>query len=56
MEYAKGRKFNSVHEIKTEYVAVAYGVLQLNNYDGTIKYGTYDLELFKPPINLLKRS
>jgi hypothetical protein len=27
----------------------------LNHADGTIKYGTFDLNLFRPPINLRKR-
>ena len=30
--------------------------MRLNNPDGTIKYGTQDVPLFKPPINLVKRN
>ena len=29
--------------------------MKINNEDGTIKYGTFDLNLFKPPVNLRKR-
>jgi hypothetical protein len=56
MEYTKGRSFNSVHEIKQDYSALGYAVIKLNNPDGTIRYGTYDLEFFKPPVNLTKRN
>ncbi len=38
------------------YGAIAYGVLRLNNPDGTIRYGVHDVPLFKPPINLTKRN
>jgi hypothetical protein len=31
-------------------------VLKLNNPDGTIRYGTYDVEFYKPPVNLSKRN
>jgi len=27
----------------------------LNNTDATIRYGTYDIELYKPPVNLNKK-
>ncbi len=54
MEYSKGRNYSSVHEIRQDYTAAAYGVLKMNNPDGTIRYGTYDVEFFKPPINLKK--
>ena len=56
MEYAKNRNFSSVHEIQTDYTAIAYGVLKVNNPDGTIRYGTYDTEFFKPPVNLSKKN
>lgn len=56
MEYNKGRQFNQSQETKQEYIPVAYGALQINNYDGTIKYGTFEIDLYKPPINLQKRN
>lgn len=56
MEYSKGRNFNSVNEVKTDYTPIGYGILKLNNPDGTIRYGTYDVEFYKLPVNLTKRS
>ncbi len=56
MEYSKGRNFNSVNEVRQEYAPVGYGVLKLNNPDGTIRYGTYDVEFYKLPVNLTQRS
>ena len=35
---------------------IGYGVIKLNNKDGTIRFGTYDVELYKPPINITKRN
>jgi len=32
-----------------------YAILKINNPDFTIRYGTYDLNLYKPPINMRKR-
>jgi len=32
-----------------------YAVLKIGNEDHTLKYGTYELGLFKPPIKLKKR-
>ena len=29
--------------------------MKATNIDGTLKYGTYELNLFKPPINLQKQ-
>jgi hypothetical protein len=29
--------------------------MKLNNFDSTIKYGVFELGVFKPPINLRKR-
>lgn len=29
--------------------------MKINNADGTIKYGNFDIKMFKPPINLRKR-
>lgn len=43
-------------EPQSGYGAIAYGVLRLNNPDGTIRYGVHDVPLFKPPINLTKRN
>eukprot|EP00347_Sterkiella_histriomuscorum_P021982 403332092 len=56
MEYTKGRTFSAVNEIKQEYMPIGYGVIKLNNKDGTIRFGTYDVELYKPPINITKRN
>lgn len=32
-----------------------YAVMNINNADNTLKYGNYDLNVFRPPINLKKR-
>ena len=56
MEYTKGRNYNAEHEIKQDYMPIGYGVLKLNNPDGTIRYGTYEVEFYKPPVNLNKRN
>jgi hypothetical protein len=32
-----------------------YASMKINHPDGKIKYGTYNLNLFKPPVNLRKR-
>lgn len=55
MEYGQGRSFHSVSEVKQDYQPIAYGVLKLNNQDATIRYGTYEIELYKPPVNLNKK-
>mgnify|MGYP000870192848 CR=1 FL=1 len=36
--------------IETEYDLIGYSVIQLNNPDGTIRYGTYTLDLYDGPI------
>lgn len=36
--------------IEDEYDLVGYTVLQLNNPDGTIRYGTYVLDFYDAPI------
>ena len=36
--------------IEDEYDWIGYSVIQLNNPDGTIRYGTYTLDLYQPPI------
>ena len=56
MEYARGRNFHSAYEIKQDYQSIGYGVLKLNNLDGTIRFGTYEVDFYKPPVNLLKRN
>ena len=33
----------------------AYAVLKTSNSDSTIRYGTFDLNLYKPPIRMRKR-
>lgn len=35
---------------------MGYGILKLNNKDGTIRYGTYELDFYKLPINLTRRN
>ena len=32
-----------------------YAIMKLNNDDSTIKYGVFELGVFKPPINMRKR-
>lgn len=56
MEYSKGRTYSAMSEIKQEYSAIGYGVVKLNNKDGTIRYGTYDVELYKLPVNITNRN
>ncbi len=56
MEHGAGRQFKSVHEIREEYSPFGYGLLKINNPDGTIRYGTYDVEMFKPPVNLREQA
>lgn len=56
MEYTKGRQFNSAHEIRQEYTSVGYASMVINNPDGTIKFGRYELELYRPPVNLTKKN
>ena len=41
---------------RAEYQPFAYGIVRLNNQDGTIRYGMQDVPLFKPPINLQKMN
>ena len=36
--------------IEEEYDLVGYTVLQINNPDGTIRYGTYQLDLYEGPV------
>lgn len=36
--------------VEDEYDCLGYSVVQLNNPDGTIRYGTYTLDLYEPPI------
>lgn len=31
------------------YTTTAYGTVKVNNPDGTIRYGTYDIPLYHPP-------
>jgi hypothetical protein len=47
--------------IEDEYETVCYSVLQVNNPDGTIRYGSYILDCYFPPVyveelDALKRS
>jgi hypothetical protein len=36
--------------IEDEYDLIGYSSIQINNQDGTLRYGTYILDLFKGPI------
>ena len=55
MEYNNVRSYSSVHEQSTEYNPIAYAVIKVNNPDATIRYGTLEADLYKPPINLLQQ-
>jgi len=48
---------NSFNDIERENheKLYAYSVMTVNNSDGTIKYGNFDVKMFQPPINLRKR-
>lgn len=56
MEYARGRNYHAEYEIKQDYASIGYGVLKVNNFDGTIRYGTYEIDFYKPPVNLTKSN
>ena len=47
-------KFTEV-DIKNGHRMHGYAIIQLNNPDNTLKYGTFNLNLFRPPINLRRR-
>jgi hypothetical protein len=32
-----------------------YAIMKITNTDGTIRYGTFELNMFKPPMNMQKR-
>ena len=36
--------------IEAEYNLIGYSVIQLNNPDGTIRWGTYTVDIYKEPI------
>jgi hypothetical protein len=40
----------------SQYENLGYTVLQVNNPDTSLRYGTYELAFYKPPINLLKQD
>lgn len=42
-------------EKENKYRLHGYSVLKINNENGTIKYGNYTIDLFKPPINTRRR-
>ena len=48
------KQFNPQEKANAERL-FAYATINLNHADGTIRYGTFDLNLFKPPVNLRKR-
>ena len=41
-----------VHPSSHEYVTVGYGTIKLNNPDGTIRYGTFDIPCYNPPAKI----
>ena len=41
-----------VHPSSHEYITVGYGTIKLNNLDGTIRYGTFDIPLYHPPAKI----
>lgn len=41
-----------VHPSSHEYVTVGYGTIKLNNPDGTIRYGTFDIPCYHPPAKI----
>lgn len=40
----------------SQYENLGYTVFQLNNPDSSLRFGTFELNLYKPPINLLKQD
>jgi hypothetical protein len=42
-------------EVEDQKKLHGYSVMKINNDDKTIKYGSYELSVFKPPINMRKR-
>ena len=41
-----------VHPSSHEYVNAGYGTIKLNNPDGTIRFGTFDIPLYNPPAKI----
>ena len=41
-----------VHPSSHEYTTVGYGTIKLNNPDGTIRYGTFDIPWYNPPAKI----
>jgi hypothetical protein len=48
-------KFNEIEQRSRERL-FGYSSIVINNTDGTMKYGIFDLNIFKPPINLFRKS
>jgi len=40
------------HPSAHEYVTVGYGTIKINNPDGTIRYGTFDIPCYNPPAKI----
>jgi hypothetical protein len=38
------------------YQTHGYGTVKMNNQDASIRFGTYDIDLYKPPINLVLKK
>lgn len=36
----------------TNYEPAGYAVFKVNNEDGTIRYGTFEINLYRMPVNL----
>ena len=45
----------SPFEIEQQKKLHGYAIMKLNNDDSTLKYGVFELGVFKPPINMRKR-
>jgi hypothetical protein len=45
----------SPFEIEQQKKLHGYALMKLNNNDSTLKYGVFELGVFKPPINMRKR-
>ena len=45
----------SPFEVDQQKKLHGYAIMKLNNDDSTIKYGAFELGIFKPPINMRKR-
>jgi hypothetical protein len=49
------KKFNDI-EVQNKERLFGYAFMTINNENGSIRYGTYELNIFKPPINMHRKS